>query len=211
MQVPTSIHGLRSALRSLGFEDVLTGIDVGAPGAKEQCRQQIQWLFEQSAQTMQDDVRRKKALSYIERFAWPESMQGLHAGSTLAKVMRAVDELRALLEEEQILRPIEVEEYEEDENGDVQSIRLAASTIQAAEYRGRKVTLNKPFRTPDGPKKFAVYVKNDKGNVVKVTFGDPDMRIKKSDPARRKSFRARHNCDDPGPKWKARYWSCKAW
>jgi hypothetical protein len=81
----------------------------------------------------------------------------------------------------------------------------------AAEKNGRKVTLNKPFRTPDGPKKFSVYVKNDKGNVVKVNFGDPNMKIKKNIPERRRSFRARHNCDNPGPKWKARYWSCKAW
>ena len=80
-----------------------------------------------------------------------------------------------------------------------------------AEYQGKKVQLNKPFRTPDGPKKRSVYVKNDKGNVVKVNFGDPNMKIKKSDPARRKSFRARHNCDNPGPKYKARYWSCKFW
>lgn len=72
-------------------------------------------------------------------------------------------------------------------------------------------TLNKPFRTPKGPKKFSVYVKNEKGNVVKVNFGDPNMEIKRDDPARRKSFRARHNCDSPGPKWKARYWSCKQW
>lgn len=83
--------------------------------------------------------------------------------------------------------------------------------VIAAEKGGRKVTLNKPFRTPDGPKKFSVYVKNDKGNVVKVNFGDPNMKIKKNIPERRKSFRARHNCDNPGPKWKARYWSCKAW
>jgi hypothetical protein len=82
---------------------------------------------------------------------------------------------------------------------------------KASEYQGRKVTLNKPFRTPDGPKKFSVYVKNEKGNVVKVNFGDPNMKIKKNIPERRKSFRARHNCDSPGPKWKARYWSCKAW
>jgi len=81
----------------------------------------------------------------------------------------------------------------------------------AAEYQGRKVQLGKPFRTSKGPKKFSVYVKNDKGNVVKVNFGDPNMKIKKSDPARRKSFRARHNCDNPGPRWKARYWSCRAW
>lgn len=83
---------------------------------------------------------------------------------------------------------------------------------QSAEYQGRKVTLNKPFRTPDGPKKFAVYTKNGSGNVVIVRFGDPNMEIKKDDPARRKSFRARHKCDTaPGPKWKARYWSCKKW
>lgn len=81
----------------------------------------------------------------------------------------------------------------------------------AAEYQGRKVQLGKPFRTPKGPKKFSVYVKNDKGNVVKVNFGDPNMKIKKNIPSRRKSFRARHNCENPGPRWKARYWSCKAW
>jgi 8-oxo-dGTP pyrophosphatase MutT (NUDIX family) len=72
--------------------------------------------------------------------------------------------------------------------------------------------LNKPFRMPSGSnKKFGVYVKNDKGNVVKVTFGDPNMEIKRDDPERLKSFRARHNCASPGPRWKARYWSCKMW
>lgn len=81
----------------------------------------------------------------------------------------------------------------------------------AAEYQGRKVTLNKPFRTPDGPKKFAVYTKNPSGNVVIVRFGDPDRSIKKHIPERRKSFRARHNCDNPGPKHKARYWACRSW
>jgi len=60
-------------------------------------------------------------------------------------------------------------------------------------------------------KKYKVYVKNDKGNVVKVNFGDPNMEIKRDDPARRKNFRARHNCDTPGPRWKARYWACKTW
>ena len=74
-----------------------------------------------------------------------------------------------------------------------------------------KKTLNKPFRTPNGPKKFSVYVKNEKGNIVKVNFGDPKMEIKRDDPERRKNFRARHNCDNPGPKTKARYWSCKFW
>lgn len=75
-----------------------------------------------------------------------------------------------------------------------------------------KKTLNKPFRTPKGPKKFSVYVKNEKGNIVKVNFGDPNMEIKRDDPSRRKSFRARHQCDTkPGPRWKAKYWSCKMW
>jgi hypothetical protein len=81
----------------------------------------------------------------------------------------------------------------------------------ASEYQGRKVTLNKPFRTSDGPKKFAVYVKNESGNVVIVRFGDPNMTIKKDIPERRKSFRARMNCNNPGPKWKSRYWACKSW
>lgn len=81
------------------------------------------------------------------------------------------------------------------------------------ESEAEKKTLNKPFRLPSGSKKkFGVYVKNDKGNVVKVTFGDPNMEIKRDDPERRKSFRARHQCDtNPGPKYKARYWSCRQW
>ena len=81
--------------------------------------------------------------------------------------------------------------------------------ITEAEYQGKKVKLNDPIR--GGSKKFYVYVKNEKGNVVKVGFGDPNMEIKRDDPARRKSFRARHNCDNPGPKTKARYWSCYQW
>ena len=82
--------------------------------------------------------------------------------------------------------------------------------VAEAEYRGRKVTLNKPMR--GDVKKFKVYVKDPKtGNIKKVNFGDKNMRIKKSNPKRRKSFRARHNCDNPGPKTKARYWSCRKW
>ena len=83
--------------------------------------------------------------------------------------------------------------------------------IEEGEYQGRKVKLGKPFYTPGGPRKRAVYVTNDKGNVVKVGFGEPGMKIKKNNPARRRSFRARHNCENPGPRWKARYWSCRAW
>jgi len=81
--------------------------------------------------------------------------------------------------------------------------------LDEAEYRGRKVSLGKPTR--GDVKKFKVYVRKPNGNIVKVNFGDPNMRIKKSNPKRRRSFRARHNCDNPGPRWKARYWSCRKW
>ena len=81
--------------------------------------------------------------------------------------------------------------------------------IDEAEYQGRKVSLGKPMQ--GDVKKFKVYVKNPKGNVVKVNFGDPNMKIRKSNPKARKSFRARHNCDNPGPRHKARYWSCRKW
>ena len=82
---------------------------------------------------------------------------------------------------------------------------------KTASDKNKGKTLNKPFRTPGGPKKFSVYVKNDKGNIIKVNFGDPGLSIKRDNPNRRKNFRARHNCDNPGPKTKARYWSCRNW
>jgi len=82
--------------------------------------------------------------------------------------------------------------------------------LMEAEYQGRSVKLGKPMR--GDVKKFKVFVKDPKsGNVKKVNFGDPNMRIKKSNPARRRSFRARHNCANPGPRTKARYWSCRKW
>jgi hypothetical protein len=85
------------------------------------------------------------------------------------------------------------------------------SPLEEAEYHGRKVTLGKPFLTPGGPKKRSVYVKNKKGNVIKVNFGDKKMRIKKSNPKRRKSFRARHKCSQKKDRTTSAYWSCKAW
>lgn len=81
--------------------------------------------------------------------------------------------------------------------------------VDEAKYRGREVPLGKPMQ--GDVKKKKVYVRKPNGNVVKVEFGDKKMRIKKSNPKRRKSFRARHRCDNPGPRWKARYWSCRAW
>ena len=87
---------------------------------------------------------------------------------------------------------------------------LSEKQVTASEKK-KNVKLNKPFRTPGGPKKFSVYVKNEKGNIVKVNFGDPNLSIKRDQPSRRKNFRARHHCETPGPKTKARYWSCRMW
>ena len=98
-----------------------------------------------------------------------------------------------IYEGEQVL--LDVPFYEDDE-------------IDEAEYRGRKVDLNKPFRTPGGPRKFAVYTKNEKGTVIKLGFGEPGMRVNNNDPTKARSFRKRMRCHEPGPRWKAKWWSC---
>jgi hypothetical protein len=95
------------------------------------------------------------------------------------------------------------------DNLEEQAYNEFGDKIEIHESEKGKVKLNKIMR--GDVKKYKVYVKNDKGNVVKVNFGDPNMEIKRDDPARRKNFRARHNCDNPGPRWKARYWACKTW
>ena len=119
---------------------------------------------------------------------------------------------------ESIIKKILIEEFMNDEflyediYGSVEEVNL----LQEAEYQGRKVQLGKIMQ--GDIKKFKVYVKNDKGKVVKVNFGfggksakGKRMVIKKNNPERRRSFRARHNCDNPGPRWKPRYWACRTW
>ena len=116
-----------------------------------------------------------------------------------------------------------IEEYDVENYHDlkefIQFLKNMKEDVNEAEYQGREVKLNKPMQ--GDVKKFKVYVKNPKGNVVKVNFGhggtsakkagEKTMQIQKDIPSRRKAFRARHNCDNPGPRHKARYWSCKAW
>ena len=104
----------------------------------------------------------------------------------------------------------------EDEFGSVEETEFEGGVLNEAEYQGRKVQLGKIMQ--GDVKKFKVYVKNDKGKVVKVNFGfggksakGKRMVIKKNNPERRKNFRARHNCDNPGPRWKPRYWACRTW
>ena len=108
------------------------------------------------------------------------------------------------------ITPGEEKQAEYEQIVDKPQLNAFGEIDEDAEYQGKKVKLNNPVR--GGSKKFYVYVRNEKGNVVKVSFGDATgMDIKRDDPERRKNFRARHNCDNPGPKTKARYWSCKFW
>jgi len=111
------------------------------------------------------------------------------------------------------------EEYDVDSHEDIREfvefMKEYKSDINEAEYQGRTVKLGKPMQ--GDVKKFKVYVKNPQGNVVKVNFGQGGnakggtMKIRKNNPDARKAFRARHNCDSPGPRHKARYWSCRKW
>lgn len=149
-------------------------------------------------------------------------------GGKVKKSYRAADQDVAKASEEEIGNLTVESMYSDYEKielalAKIDLLAAGASTSEIYEYshaedwdcesEAEKKTLNKPFRLPSGSKKkFGVYVKNEKGNVVKVTFGDPNMEIKRDDPDRRKSFRARHQCDtNPGPKYKARYWSCRMW
>ena len=122
-------------------------------------------------------------------------------------------------------KTLDIEEYDVENAQDLKEFLsymkenfdgLSESTLEEAEYQGSKVKLGKPSQ--GDTKKFKVYVKNPKGNVVKVNFGHggtsvkgKSMRIRKNNPDARRSFRARHNCDSPGPRHKARYWSCRKW
>lgn len=129
------------------------------------------------------------------------------------------DNIRSI--EQQIEQQIDNENYDRPDDSDYETPEERQHRDQypmhysglkdtyEAKYQGREVPLGKPMQ--GDVKKSKVYVRGPKGNVVKVNFGDPNMKIKKSNPKRRKSFRARHHCENPGPRWKARYWSCRAW
>jgi len=146
--------------------------------------------------------RPKGAFMFRERNEWDAKYSATHNrdGSLKAKTnlieSRKYDEV-TYHDDDQFYEDYGVMWYNDD------------NVIDEAEYQGRKVKLGKPMK--GDVKKFKVYVRNPKGNVVKVNFGQKGVKIKKSNPARRRSFRARHNCDNPGPRHKARYWSCRKW
>lgn len=170
-----------------------------------------------------------------ENFAGEQALESLGYILGVAKTPSGLEAVKKIVDHDQFIHAINmamstpditsnknfirgIESGQEDQKKDIATIepkwnkvKNSIKLLSEAEYRGRKVSLGKPFLTPDGPKKRSVYVKNAKGNVVKVNFGDKKLRIKKSNPKRRKSFRARHNCANPGPRWSARYWSCRMW
>lgn len=163
------------------------------------------------ARCMSDEVMKKE---------YPDSKQrvAICLGQTKSSLIEQVEQILAYQADEDldedgeevtpsnIIIPDEEDYLETDEPTETWDLYTLA-----AEYQGRKVTLNKPFRTPNAKKKFAVYVKKPDGKVVIVRFGSQEMSIKRDDPKRRKSFRARHGCDNPGPKYKAKFWSCFQW
>ena len=161
---------------------------------------------------------RKKRL-----FSQPERMSNPLRYKEFDRLSESVEKRTIIqISEDQFQRLFEYNEETpvliyEDESGSVQNTNFESTNmLNEAEYQGRKVQLGKIMQ--GDIKKFKVYVKNDKGKVVKVNFGfggksakGKRMVIKKNNPARRKSFRARHNCANPGPRWKPRYWACRTW
>jgi hypothetical protein len=162
-------------------------------------------------------TRKKRLFSQPERMSNPLRYKEMDRLSESVKKRTIIQ-----ISEEQFKRLFEYNEETpvliyEDEDGSVQMTNYVIDNmLNEAEYQGRKVQLGKIMQ--GDIKKFKVYVKNDKGKVVKVNFGfggksakGKRMVIKKNNPARRKSFRARHNCANPGPRWKPRYWACRTW
>ena len=143
--------------------------------------------------------RPKGAFMFRERNEWNSQFRNTHnIDGTPKQLTESIEDFEVTYEDDdKFYEDYGVMWYNEDE------------VVDEAEYQGRKVKLGKPMK--GDVKKFKVYVKNPKGNVVKVNFGQKGVKIKKDNPARRRSFRARHNCANPGPRHKARYWSCRKW
>lgn len=126
----------------------------------------------------------------------------MYGGINMISLKNLINEENSYCEEYTVENYHDIKEF-------VEFMKEYKPDVNEAEYQGREVPLGKPMQ--GDVKKFKVYVKNPQGNVVKVNFGAKGMNIKKNNPERRKSFRARHNCDNPGPRHKARYWSCRKW
>ena len=164
-----------------------------------------------------DESVNEEELSDAEKQELEDILRDEGGAAGMAPFEKAVDEpakdIKKALDDNPDVGQHEDGDYILDDGDEIKVVK--EEELEEAVYQGRTVKLNKPMR--GDVKKFKVYVnsgKKDKDGRVKakkVNFGDPNMKIKKSNPKRRKSFRARHNCDNPGPKTKARYWSCKKW
>jgi len=154
-------------------------------------------LEEEMSQQAQDAFKELDAISTGSK---PAGASGLD---------KDAEDFRQRAKAGQVGTPKKWSDMSDIEKRELQSQGFGPKSTNEAKYQGREVPLGKPMK--GDVKKSKVYVKNAKGNVVKVNFGDPNMKIKKSNPKRRKSFRARHNCANPGPRTSARYWSCRAW
>ena len=146
----------------------------------------------------------KTLLEYIEEAELAATSDDIEAG----------DDFVLELAEDAALETYVIESWDDSiliaaDAGALEILETYGCNLTEAEYQGRKVPLGKPMA--GDVKKSKVYVRKPNGKVVKVNFGDKKLSIKKHIPGRRKNFRARHNCDNPGPRWKARYWSCRAW
>ena len=165
-----------------------------------------------------DQIRQdsKDARDFIKNVFSDPDFKDMKKDKEFLKYLKSIYEGFSVVEEYDVETLEETKDFinfMKEQNSDIYALN---PTLQEAEYQGRDVKLGKIMQ--GDVKKFKVYVKNPKGNVVKVNFGHggssakgKTMSIKKNDPARRKAFRARHNCDNPGPRHKARYWSCRKW
>ena len=156
-----------------------------------------------------NDLEEQQGMSQRAQDAFKD-LDATVSGSTPAQAQDAdLDKFRDRVQKGNAGKPIKLQDMNPYDRKSWEDEKKQHGIKNEAEYQGRSVPLGKPMA--GDVKKSKVYVKNAKGNVVKVNFGDPNMTIKKSNPKRRKSFRARHNCANPGPRTSARYWSCRAW
>jgi nicotinic acid mononucleotide adenylyltransferase len=163
---------------------------------KKQANFYLNMHGEETSEGLWDNIRKKRARGEKMR------SKGANGAPTPDQIKRAQEDVNESFED------MLIEQLQEQN-----CCGCSPAPIEEAEVDGKKVKLNDPIRTSENPnKKFKVYVKDPStGNIKTVRFGDPNLSIKRDDPNRRKSFRARHNCADPGPKTKARYWSCFQW
>ena len=157
-------------------------------------------------------AQKKEIVKGIQKYLTESTDEALSdyekKGAKYDKIYKGYKYKKSKSKKNEVIEEYDVETIEETKDF-INFMKEYKSDVNEADYQGRDVKLGKIMQ--GDVKKFKVYVKNDKGNVVKVNFGEKGAKIKKGNPERRKSFRARHNCDNPGPRWKARYWSCRKW